>query len=165
MGDLVYRVAQIEDFSQIVQMKNAVKARIIEQGLAIWQNGYPTDETIVEDIAQNEGRVVEFNGEIIAYSVFYHCTREYDNAFKNSNNLQSFGRIMVRNDFLGKKIGDFLVSSMIAEAKTLSVDGMGITVDAINTVAVNLYKKHGFIREGERQFPWAYLDIYALYFN
>ena len=71
---------------------------------------------------------------------------------------------MVREGFVGKKIGDFLVFSMISEAKTLPVDGMGITVDSINEIAVNLYKKHGFKREGEKQFPWAYLDIYALYF-
>jgi ribosomal protein S18 acetylase RimI-like enzyme len=61
-------------------------------------------------------------------------------------------------------IGDFLVKSMIEEAKTLDVVGMGITADNCNKSAVNLYTKHGFKKEGEAQFPYAYLDIFGLYF-
>ena len=45
---------------------------------------------------------------------------------------------------------------MIEEAKTLNVEGLGITADDFNIKAVNLYKKHGFIKEGEEQFPYAY---------
>lgn len=164
MNNLTYRTAKKNDLPQIISMKNGVKLRIEEQGLAIWQNGYPTDELLNEDVVNCEGRVVELNGEIVGYSVFYHCQKEYDNAFKNSNNLQSFGRIMVKNGYVGKKIGDFLVRSMIEESKTMQVDGVGIAVDSFNEIAINLYKKHGFIREGASQFPWAYLDLYALYF-
>ena len=58
---------------------------------------------------------------------------------------------------------DFLIKSMIEEAKTLDVDGVGILVDACNVKAYNLYLKHGFIKEGEDQFPFAYLDILGLY--
>ena len=42
-----------------------------------------------EDIENNEGRVVVISGEIVAYSVFYHCNREYENAFKNCFSLSS----------------------------------------------------------------------------
>ena len=80
------------------------------------------------------------------------------------DNVYSFGRLMVLDGYVGKHIGDFLVKSMINEAKLLKVDGMGILVDACNTIAVNLYKKYGFKKEGENQFPFAYLDIYGLYF-
>ena len=71
---------------------------------------------------------------------------------------------MVKNNFLNKHIGSFIVKSMIEEAKSLNVDGMGILVDSCNIKAVNLYKKYGFIKEGARKFPFAYLDIYGLYF-
>ena len=160
---MIYRKATNDDINNIIAMKNKVKQRIIEENLSIWLNGYPLDELIKEDIENNEGRVVEISGEIVAYSVFNHCNREYKNAFKKEN-LQSFGRVMVKEGYTGKHIGDFLVSKMIEEARTLNVDGLGITVDAINIKAVNLYKKHGFVKEGEELFPWAYLDKYVLYF-
>ena len=160
---MIYRKATIDDFNEIIIMKNRVKKRIIDENLPIWLNGYPLDELIKEDIEHSEGRVVVISGEIVAYSVFYHCNREYENAFKKTN-LYSFGRVMVKEGYTGKYIGDFLVSEMIKEARTLNVEGLGITVDSINVKAVNLYKKHGFVKEGEELFPWAYLDKYVLYF-
>ena len=57
-----------------------------------------------------------------------------------------------------------MISKMIEEAKTLNVDGMGLLVDSCNIKALNLYKKFNFVKEGENQFPFAYLDIYTLYF-
>ena len=160
---MIYRKARIEDLNEIILMKNKVKKRIEEENLPIWLNGYPLENLLEEDIINQEGRVVTINNEIIAYSVFYHSSREYKNAFKKEN-LQSFGRVMVKDEYLGKHVGDFLVSEMINEAKSLNVDGLGITVDSINVKAVNLYKKHGFVKEGEELFPWAYLDKYVLYF-
>lgn len=161
---MIYRKATLDDYLQIVQMKNNVKQRIINQELPIWLNGYPLDELIKEDINEEEGRVIEVDNEVVAYAVFYHCSKEYDHAFKK-NNLQSFGRLMVKDGYVGKHIGDFLVKSMIQEAKSLNVEGLGISVDSVNIRAVNLYKKHGFVKEGEQQFPWAYLDKYVLYFK
>lgn len=161
---MIYRVATKEDINEILIMKNLVKQRVIDQNLPIWQNGYPLDSMIIEDVEHSCGRVVELDGEIVAYAVFHHCSCDYEpNTFKK-NNLQSFGRVMVKNGYTGKHIGDFLVSSMINEAKSMDVEGMGITADACNTRAVNLYTKYGFKKEGESQFPYAYLDIFGLYF-
>ena len=53
---------------------------------------------------------------------------------------------------------------MILEAQTMNVEGMGILADDCNIKAVNLYRKHGFVKEGEKQFPYAYLSIFGLYF-
>ena len=72
---------------------------------------------------------------------------------------------MVADGYTGKGVGDFLVKSMIEETKSLGANGMGILVDSCNKIAVNLYQKHGFKKEGEREFPFAYLDIYGLYFE
>ena len=56
------------------------------------------------------------------------------------------------------------LGQMILEAQTMNVEGMGILADDCNIKAVNLYRKHGFIKEGEKQFPYAYLSIFGLYF-
>ena len=53
---------------------------------------------------------------------------------------------------------------MIEEAKRLGRNGLGITADECNIKACNLYKSFGFKKEGGKQFPYAYLDIYGLYF-
>jgi hypothetical protein len=41
---------------------------------------------------------------------------------------------------------------------------MIITGDDFNTKAMNLYKSLGFVKIGEKQFPYAYLSIFKLDF-
>ena len=161
---MIYRVATFDDLNEIIIMKNKVKQRIINQNLPMWLNGYPLDEYIIDDIKSNEGRVIEINGKIVSYSCFHHASKEYGNGVFKKDNVMSFGRLMVDDGYVGKHIGDYMVKSMIEEAKSLNVEGVGILADDFNVKAMNLYKKYGFNIEGARQFPYAYLTILGLYF-
>ena len=159
-----YKIARLSDLEEILIMKNKVKERIINENLKIWLNSYPQDELILEDIKNNLGRIIVVDNEIIAYAAFYTAISEYDGLIPDLDNLQSYGRVMVKEGFTKKGIGSFLVESMINEAKRLNRKGMLITVDDFNFKAVNLYKKYGFVKIGEQQFPYAYLSIYKLLF-
>lgn len=161
---MIYRIPKIEEINDILIIKNNVKKRIIESGMPMWLNGYPLDEMIIEDVNLSDARVVELDGKIVAYAHFCHCSKEYNkNTFKDDN-LQTFGRVMVDDGYTGMHIGDFLISNMIEESKKIGVNGLGITVDDFNIKALNLYKKYGFVKEGEEQFPYAYLSKMGLYF-
>ena len=161
---MIYRIPNINEIPEILEMKHRVKQRVTDSGLPMWLNGYPADEMLVEDIELGDARVIELDGKIVAYAHYCHTSKEYDNGTFKKDNLQTFGRVMVDDGYTGKHIGDFLVKKMIEEAKTLNVEGLGITADDFNIKAVNLYKKHGFIKEGEEQFPYAYLSKLSLYF-
>ena len=158
-----YLVATSKHLEEILIMKNKVKERVIKENLPIWKDGYPLDEMIKEDIAHSEGRIIQIDNEIVGYAHFHHCSKEYDLGTFKKDNIQCFGRVMVKDGYVGKHIGDFLIKSMIEEAKKLNVEGVGILVDACNIKAYSLYLKHGFKKEGEDQFPFAYLDILGLY--
>ncbi len=161
---MVYRIANINDLKEIIEMKNQVKQRVINENLPIWLNGYPLDEYIEEDIVNGFGRVIEIDNSVVAYAAFYLSTMDYPEDTFSKEPVQSFGRLMVKDEYVGKKIGSYLVDQMIEEAKKLDVLGMGILVDEVNSKALNLYLKKGFKKEGSKQFPFAYLDIYTLYF-
>lgn len=160
-----YRVATLKDLNEIIMMKNRVKERIILANLPIWKDGYPQNNLIIEDIINNDARVIELDGKIVAYSMLCESEKIYaeDNLF-DTDKLYSFGRIMVDDGYTGLGVGKFLVSNMINEAKTKNMIGMKITADNCNIKALNLYKSFGFKKEGEHQFPYAYLEIYGLYF-
>ena len=161
---MVYRIANINDLKEIIEMKNQVKQRVINENLPIWLNGYPLDEYIEEDIVNGFGRVIEIDNLVVAYAAFYLSTMDYPKDTFSKEPVQSFGRLMVKDEYVGKKIGSYLVDQMIEEAKKLDVLGIGILVDEVNSKALNLYLKKGFKKEGSKQFPFAYLDIYTLYF-
>lgn len=159
-----YCIANESDYLEIILMKDRVKQRIINQGLPIWLDGYPANILIHEDLKNGFGRIVKYKGKIIAYATFMKDTSMYETQIFRKDNLYCFGRLMVDDDYLSKHVGKFLVDKMILEAKSLKANGMGITVDSCNVVALNLYKSFGFIYEGEKTFPYAHLDIYGLYF-
>lgn len=159
-----YRIATLQDYNEVIQMKNEVKERIIKEKLPIWLDGYPADSFIQEDIDKGYGRVVVHEKRIIGYACFHPANVEYPAGTFLKENLQSFGRVMICNDYLGKHCGSFLVQHLIEEAKHMKVAGLGILADACNIKAVRLYQKYGFKKEGSHQFPYAYLDIYGLYF-
>lgn len=162
---MIYRKTKAEDFPAVIQLKNQVKQRVIAQNLAIWQDGYPQDQLIADDIAHGFGRVVQIDDQIVAYATFHPADYEYPKDTFRKNNVMSFGRVMVADGFVGKGIASFLVQSMIDEARNLGYDGIGILVDDFNERATRLYYRKGFVKEGHATFPWADLDILALYFN
>ena len=161
---MIYRIANKDDINVILQMKNRVKLRILNEELPIWLNGYPTDDLIKLDINNGYGRVVEIDGVIVSYAYFAPSEIEYKTELENITNMQSFGRVMVDNCYLKMGIGKFLVYNMINESKKLGKNGMIITADEFNIKAVSLYESFGFKKIGEKQFPYAYLSIYELKF-
>ena len=98
---MVYQKAVLSDYDEIVVMKDLVKQRIINENLPIWQNGYPLNEVIKEDIELGYGRVIKKDSKVIAYAAFMPSSVMYENEkiFKKDN-LYSFGMVMVCNEFL-----------------------------------------------------------------
>ena len=162
---MIYKIAVIDDYTQIINMKNRVKKRIENEKLPIWLNGYPTDDLIMEDIVNNYGRVIKINNKVVAYAYLIPTEIEYGEKLFKKDNLNSFGRVMVDDDYLRSGMGIFLIKNLIEETKKSNKNGLGITADEFNIKAINLYNKFGFKKEGEKQFPYAYLSIYGLYFS
>lgn len=162
---MVYTVACIEQLEDIIVMKNEVKQRIIESGLNIWRDGYPTDDLIVEDINNGFARVIIEEGKIIAYASVYPSDIDYPSDTFLRSNLLSFGRIMVNNAYVGKGIGQYFVKQIIDEAKKYKYNGIGILADSFNDRAVHIYTKLGFKKESEVDFTYGYFDVLTLFFK
>ncbi len=161
---MIYRNANINDYNQIVLMKNRVKERVIKEKLPIWLNGYPLDEFIMDDINSDYGRVIELDNKIVAYAAFHPAHIDYKDYIDNIDEYYSYGRVMVDDGYTGLGIGKLLIANMISETKSLKQKGMIIAADDCNIKAVNLYKSFGFIKIKEIQFPYAYLSIFKLEF-
>ena len=161
---MIYRNANLNDYTQIVTMKNRVKERVIKENLPIWLNGYPLNEYIMDDIINNYGRVIELNDKIVAYAAFHPAHVDYNDYLENINDYYSYGRVMVDDGYTGLGIGKFLISSILEEAKSLKQKGMIIAADDCNIKAVSLYQSFGFKKIKEIQFPYAYLSIFQLDF-
>ena len=160
-----YRIATMEDYYEIIIMKNAVKQKVIDENLPIWQNGYPTDEIIKEDIENGYGRIIVINNKIVSYATFHPALYEYDPGTFPIDELMSFGRVMTKVTETNKGYAYKLIENIIEETKQKGYKGLGILVDDFNKKALNLYLKFDFKYCGTGIFPWAVLDKYYLIFE
>lgn len=160
----IYQVATFEHLNEIISMKNDVKKKVIEEKLPIWQNGYPEDDLIKEDIENGFGRIIIDNGEIVSYATYHPALYEYDPGTFPIDNVMSFGRVMTKVGKEKRGYASYLIDNMINETKRKMIPGMGILVDNFNKKALNIYLKFGFKYLKTSQFPWAVLDVYYLEF-
>ena len=160
----IYQVATFEHLNEIILMKNDVKQKVVDEKLPIWQNGYPEDDLIQEDIENGFGRIIIDNGEIVSYATYHPALYEYDPGTFPIDNVMSFGRVMTKVGKEKRGYASYLIDNMINETKRKMIPGMGILVDNFNKKALNIYLKFGFKYLKTSQFPWAVLDVYYLEF-
>lgn len=160
-----YKVAILDNLEEIISIKNKVKEQIIEENLLIWQNGYPQDELLHEDIEKGFGRVIVVDEQIVAYASYYPALYDYDPGTFPIDDVMSFGRIMTKVTERNKGYASFLVKSMLDEARQNKIPGFGILVDSFNKKALSIYIKSGFKYIRTSSFPWAVLDVYYLDFS
>ena len=160
----IYQVATVEHLNEIILMKNDVKQKVVDEKLPIWQNGYPEDDLIKEDIENGFGRIIIDNGEIVSYATYHPALYEYDPGTFPIDNVMSFGRVMTKVGKEKRGYASYLIDNMINETKRKMIPGMGILVDNFNKKALNIYLKFGFKYLKTSQFPWAVLDVYYLEF-
>lgn len=68
---MIVRTAQIEDLSAIMTVLEAAKGIMRRSGnTGQWVNGYPSEEVIRNDIAHAYGKVLEADGQVVAYFAF-----------------------------------------------------------------------------------------------
>ena len=160
-----YLKAKEIDIEQCQKLKKEVIARLDKGGLHIWDEEYPSDELIKEDILFSNARVIKEKDEIIAYACFDEAVKEFgENVFKEDN-LYSFSRLMVKSGFTGKHVATFLINSMLKEMKDLGADGCGVLVHPINKVAIKMYERLGFNLEETKIYPFGEFHNFVLLFD
>ena len=139
-----YEKACQSDILECIKLKNNVISHLKSIGVNIWDEDYPSDELIENDIMFSNARVVKNEGEIIAYLCFYDPNIEYNEYPFKEEKLYTFSRLMVKENYTGKHVGTFLVQNVLNEIRSIGAKGCGILVHPINKVAINFYNKIGF---------------------
>ena len=70
-GGGIIRAAAVEEIPAIMPVLEAAKGIMRASGnMDQWKDGYPTEETILQDIRNGHGFVLEEDGVLVAYFAF-----------------------------------------------------------------------------------------------
>lgn len=149
------------DLKECQNLKNQVVQRLINEGIPIWNDEYPNNDCIKEDVLKGYARILKKEDEIIAFAALMAADEEFGKGVFEKNTA-SFSRLMVKSTFLHQGIGSYFVNCLTKEAKQMGYKALGILVHDINEKAKTMYAKLGFDFLGKRQFEFGEFLLYQL---
>ncbi|WP_300347613.1 GNAT family N-acetyltransferase [Clostridium sp.] len=153
-----FRKSNYQDIKEIMILINQAKEYLKLKGVNQWQDGYPNEEVIKEDIAKGESYILISNDKIVGTStICFSGENTYDNIFGGEwltkNKYIVMHRVAVHDDFKGTGI----FRKILCEASKLS------TMNNINSIKIdthedNLSMQKALINNGFKRCGIIYLE-------
>lgn len=151
-----FRLAHPNEVDTIMMMIDQAREHIASYGSDQWQNGYPTQEIIMEDILEGYGYVAVIEGQLAAYVAMIKGFEPaydaiYDGAWTHPENHDyiTFHRVMVHQDFRGQQVVQTLLEGLI---ETRQSNEFRADTHPKNMAMQHILKKLGFEQCGKVTF-------------
>ncbi|MDO5105479.1 GNAT family N-acetyltransferase [Capnocytophaga sp.] len=151
-----FRKASIQDFQDIWQLilyaKNVRKA----EGSTQWQDGYPTEQTIENDILSGNGYVFTQNGTVLGYVAIIFGEEPAYEAIEGEWLSQSpyvvVHRMAVAAQAKGKGLGSQMLQKAEQLARDNAVESVRVDTNYDNFAMLKILDKQGYTYRGEVYF-------------
>ena len=147
-----FRPTQPADIPAIITIFDAAKAYLKSQNIDQWQQGYPNEDAVHADIAQQISYVLEKDGQILATTA---CSFDgettydiiYDGAWLTditNKNYAVIHRIAVADGFKGQNIAGELLTACEHLCRDHNVFSIRVDTHEANQSMQTFLHKHGF---------------------
>lgn len=153
-SDVNFRKAEKSDVGEIVSLLKAAVQKLKENKIDQWDELYPTENDVEQDILDGTLFAGEVNSAIaVIFTLNKYCDEEYGRAkWKfNEGKFLILHRLTVHPDFQKMGIAGIALNHAEAEARKLGAKNIRLDVFSKNPQAVRLYEKSGYAKSGEVQ--------------
>lgn len=137
-----------KDLDECVEIIEDAKASLKARGINQWQEGYPNKESLVNDIEQNAGWVLEDQGKIIGMmALSFEGEASYQRIEGKWMGNESYGvihRLAILSQYKGKKVADELLNHAIQKAKEKKIGFLRIDTHEKNQSMQNWIGRNQF---------------------
>ncbi len=146
------RKAKLEDLNIIIDIFKNATNRMSDNNIHQWDEIYPTNEILQEDILKNQMYVGIKGNNIVSVVVI---NDEYDDEYEDANwkyNNERFvviHRLCVNPVYQNQKIGEntmFIIGDLL---KKEGIQSIRLDVFSLNPYALKMYKALGYEKVGE----------------
>lgn len=168
------RKATNNDFPEIKNIIEQAKQLLKADGIDQWQDGYPDDTVLRNDIAQEINYVLIVDGKIAATGVIFEEKEQAYEAIEEGTWIKteapayaSLHRLAISPDFRGRHLSSTLMSHLITVASLKGYTDLRIDTHPENPRMQHVIKKAGFDYRGVVQLDmpngkrWAYQLVLA----
>lgn len=144
-----FRKSQEKDIHKIMEIIKQAQDYFKENNIDQWQNNYPNDEVIKEDIKNNHSYVLVSNGEIVATSaVSFDGEETYNEIYEGSwitcDKYAVIHRIAVSDNHKGSGLSHRIVQCVEEMCREKNVFSIKVDTHKDNISMQNMLKKNGF---------------------
>ncbi len=144
------------DLDAVMEILNEARRTIASLGINQWQDGYPTPDVILDDIAESRSRVMVKDGEIIGtFAILDDGEPTYDRIFDghwltgdDDRNYIAVHRVAISVKSRGSGASGELVKYACDTARGLAMDSVRIDTHEGNVVMRRMLEKNGFVHCG-----------------
>ena len=145
---MIFRKAQKNEAEAVLDLYKSV----ISMPFCTWDESYPGEEEIKEDLSEGTLYVLEEDQKLIgAISIVPKNELNHLDCWTIKENVREFARVVIRPDHQEKGLSVHLVEEIIKELKKQNTEAIHIAVAKENIPAQRLYKKMGFTFCGEAE--------------
>lgn len=135
------RYGNIGDLDDVLEMLNLCKIDMKERNLNIWNDNYPNEEIIKDDLLSNDSVVYDLNGKVIAFLAMKpNMEDEYEDYYSNHKNYIFIQRVMVHPSYRRMGYGQQILNFI----ENLGFDSIRLLTRNTNIYSVRLYTKLGY---------------------
>lgn len=148
--DIPYRKAELRDLSRVMEIIEDGRAFLKPQAGGQWQDGYPNEETLREDIELGQlYAALDPSGEIAAVAAFTYYEKDYDALYEGhwltDRPYMVLHRIAVKSSLRGNGYGNTLFQIFEHVAKDQGYTSLRIDTHENNVVMRHLLERNGYI--------------------
>lgn len=141
------RCSHIRDLPDLMDIFGEAQKTMAALGIDQWQNGYPSEAVIQEDIVKGRSYVVEHENEVLGTFVLVHAEPTYDRIYEGQwteDDYVAIHRVAVKVAFRGQGITDSIVGYATEYARCAGRHAIRIDTHQGNIPMRRMLKKQGF---------------------
>lgn len=153
--ELEFRRAGTDDLDALVALYGAAAQDMREKGIDQWDEYYPDQETLTEDVESGDMTLGLLDGQL---ACAYVVNREYDPEYElgawehTEGDFCVLHRLCVNPQLQGRGLARQAMARMEKNARDQGFDSVRLDVFSQNLHAQRLYEKLGYRRTGEVRF-------------
>ncbi len=156
MENLILRRAKLEDIARIIEIIIQAQRQMANNGSDQWQNGYPSEKDILNDINQENGYILEsHNLNIIGYAAIIFTGEPAYNTISDGNWLINnhkyvvVHRLAVADEVKGNGIAIHFMTKIEELAKAKGFNDFRVDTNFDNFAMLKSLDRLGFTKCGK----------------
>lgn len=158
-----YKTATRADIPNVITHYKNVISSMNAEGFNIWDNNYPNEEIIINDIINNHMRILKDEGKIIAASVQNEIQDEKYNEIAweyNEFPIIILHRLCVSPEITRQGVGSAMLAFLEKEALDNGFKSIRLDAFSKNMRAIKLYENAGYTKRGHTYFTKGKFYLY-----